>query len=139
MAENKRLPVKWIRDGAKKAYTKEEKCYVCDTTEELELHHLNSISLLLEEWAKKNNYDISTDDGILAVRDQFINEHRVELYDQVYTLCNKHHVKLHSIFGKSPTKHSVSKQKSWLDIQKAKEAGTYEAPPSPFAKFLKEK
>lgn len=67
--ENKRIPVKWVRDRAKAAYEKKGFCAVCNTTEDLELHHTHSITILLNTWASKMGYDISTDDGILAVRD----------------------------------------------------------------------
>ena len=117
---NNRIPVKWVRDKAKKAYDKKDHCYICNTGVDLELHHTHSITILLEDWAAKNHYDISTDDGILAVRDQFIEEHLVEIYDEVYTLCNRHHVMLHGIYGKKPPKHTASKQKVWIERQKAK-------------------
>ena len=121
--ENKRIAVKYIRDKAKAAYDKKDTCYICGTSDDLELHHLNSITLLLNAWAKRKSYDISTDAGILEVRDEFIAEHKVELYDLVYTLCNKHHVKLHSIYGKAPPQISVDRQKRWIEIQKAKQEG----------------
>ena len=121
---NNRIPVKWVRDRAKAAYDKKDRCYICDTTEELELHHTHSITLLLNAWANKKSYDISSDEGILAVRDEFIAEYRKEIYDDVYTLCNKHHVKLHGVYGKAPTILSASKQGRWIEIQKAKEQGT---------------
>ena len=122
--ENKRIAVKHIRDKAKAAYEKKSCCYICGTTEDLELHHLHSITKLLNTWADKLNYDISTDEGVLAVRDEFISQHREELYDLVYTLCNTHHVRLHGVYGKAPSPDSVSKQKRWIDIQKAKFEGT---------------
>ena len=117
---NKRIAVKWVRDRSKAAYEKKSNCYICNTEEDLELHHLHSITILLETWAHRKGYDISTDEGILEVRDEFIAEHKVEIYDMVYTLCNKHHVALHSVYGKAPSPSSVDKQKKWLDIQKAK-------------------
>lgn len=120
---NKRIPVKWIRDKAKAAYEKDTCCYVCDTAEDLELHHVHSITRLLETWAKEKKYDISTDEGILAVRDEFIAEHNTELYDLVYTLCNKHHVALHGVYGKSPAAGTELKQKHWLEVQKRKHSG----------------
>lgn len=126
MAKNtgmKRIPVKWIRDRAKSAYEKEGCCYICGTTEDLELHHTHSITLLLEKWIEVKKYDISTDEGIIAVRDEFIDDHRKEVYDDVYTLCNKHHVKLHGIYGKSPALGSASKQERWIELQKAKYEG----------------
>lgn len=117
---NKRIPVKWIRDKAKSAYIKQPSCYICNSAVELELHHLHSITYLLETWSKKNNIDISTDEAILAVRDEFISEHSVEIYDLVFTLCNRHHVQLHGIYGKSPQPSSVEKQRRWIELQREK-------------------
>ena len=124
MAKNiKRIPVKWVRDAAKAAYEKQNECYICGTEIDLELHHTHSITTLLENWASANKYDISTDEGILDVRHQFIEEHHREIYEEVYTLCNTHHVKLHSVFGKKPPLSSVDKQKMWIEKQKAKKGG----------------
>lgn len=117
---NNRIPIKWVRDRAKAAYDKKDSCYICGTTEDLELHHTHSLTLLLNDWAEKKSYDISTDEGILAVRDEFIETYHTEIYDLVYTLCNKHHVKLHGIYGKAPTILSASKQGNWIEIQKTK-------------------
>lgn len=117
---NKRHAVKHVRDKAKSAYEKADTCYICGTHMDLELHHFHSITLLLDDWAYKKEYDISTDEGILAVREEFIEEHRPELYQKVRTLCNKHHVQLHSVYGKSPPRGSEAKQERWVEIQKAK-------------------
>ena len=117
---NKRIAVKWIRDKAKSAYEKQSHCYICNSTEELELHHLHSITHLLEIWAKQRGYDVSTDSGILSVRDEFISDHREQIYDLVYTLCNRHHVQLHGIYGKSPLPNSVAKQQHWIQVQQEK-------------------
>lgn len=125
---NNRIAVKWVRDRAKKAYEKTTECFICGTSQDLELHHLHSITILLNSWAKRKNYDITTDEGILEVRDEFIEEHNVELYDLVYTLCNKHHVNLHQIFGKAPSPHSIDKQGVWIDKQKAKLVAGYVEP-----------
>ena len=117
---NKRIAVKWVRDRAKRAYEKQSACYVCGTDTELELHHTHSITRLLETWAGSMGYDISTDEAICAVRDEFIKTHHSELYEQVYTLCNRHHVQLHGVYGKSPTNASAPKQTVWLERQKSK-------------------
>ncbi len=120
---NNRIPVKWVRDKAKAAYDKKDHCYICLTCNDLELHHTHSITILLETWANKKKYDISTDDGILAVRDEFIAEHYTQIYEAVYTLCNRHHVMLHGIYGKKPATHTAEKQSRWIELQKAKIAG----------------
>ena len=117
---NNRIPIKWVRDRAKAAYDKKDTCYICGSTQDLELHHTHSLTLLLNDWAEKMSYDISTDEGICTVRDEFIETYHKEIYEDVYTLCNRHHVKLHSVYGKAPTALSASKQGRWLEIQKAK-------------------
>lgn len=120
---NKRIAVKWVRDKAKSAYEKQECCFVCGTDKDLELHHLHSITLLLESWAQTKGYDISTDESICLVREEFIKDHHVELYDLVYTLCNTHHVALHGVYGKTPKPGSEQRQARWIEIQKQKFVG----------------
>lgn len=134
---NKRLAVKHVRDKAKAAYEKKDACYICGTQQDLELHHFHSLTLMLEKWSKAKGYDISTDEGILAVREEFIAEHRVELYDKVRTLCNNHHVKLHKIYGKAPALGTEAAQDRWVEIQKSKhESGESSAPVSSYGSFF---
>lgn len=134
---NKRLAVKHVRDRAKSAYEKQSECHICGSTEELELHHTSSLTILLDNWAKERGYDISTDAGILEVRDEFIDSHRSEIYDEVFTLCNKHHQLLHKIFGIKPPLHTAQKQNRWIEKQKAKALGLEtEKPVGLFSKFL---
>lgn len=109
-----------MRDRAKSAYEKQTTCFICGGQQDLELHHLHSITVLLERWAQAQGYDISTDEGILAVRDEFISEHHSEIYEQVYTLCNRHHVQLHGIYGKTPQPGSEPKQARWIQLQHEK-------------------
>lgn len=137
---NNRIPVKWVRDKAKAAYEKKDTCYICGTTQDLELHHFHSVTILLNTWAERKKYDISTDEGILEVRDEFIAEHHTELYDLVRTLCNKHHVALHSIFGKAPAPNSVARQERWVEIQRDKAEGRIPAVSfgSLFSRFTKD-
>lgn len=125
---NNRIPVKWVRDRAKAAYDKKDYCYICNTQADLELHHTHSLTVLLNNWANKSGYDISTDAGILAVRDQFIEVHHKEIYEDVYTLCNRHHVSLHGVYGKAPSLISASKQSKWIEDQKAKAESGYVEP-----------
>lgn len=120
MATNKRDCIKWVRDRAKSAYVKASSCYICDSTESLELHHYASLTNLFERWAKQNGYDISTDDGVLAVRDEFIDLHKKQIYDDVVTLCKKHHLLLHSVYGGKPALATADKQARWVEKQKDK-------------------
>lgn len=125
--DNKRLAVKHVRDRAKSAYEKDTKCYICGTTEDLELHHTHSLTMLLKQWAINKGYNIDTDEGILAVRDEFIEEHHDEIYKAVYTLCNRDHIKLHGIYGKNPSLATANKQGQWIEKQKAKFSGNERA------------
>jgi len=121
--DNKRLAVKHVRDRAKSAYEKDTKCYICETTQDLELHHTHSLTLLLNQWASEKGYSIDTDEGILAVRDEFIDQYHKEIYDDVFTLCNRDHIKLHGIYGKNPSLNTAGKQSQWIEKQKAKFSG----------------
>lgn len=120
---NKRIAVKHVRDKAKGAYDKQDTCHICGSNQDLELHHTHSLTLLLEKWAAETGHDISTDEEVIAIRDEFIEAHRSEIYEEVFTLCNKHHVQLHSIYGKAPPLSSASKQNGWIEKQKAKFLG----------------
>lgn len=118
MAANKRLPIKWIRDKAKAAYRKGLRCYICGSNSELELHHLTSLTELFDRWVILKGYKVDSDDDVLAIREQFIAEHKEAIYTDVFTLCNKHHVRLHSIFGQKPSLESVENQRNWIESQR---------------------
>ena len=120
---NKRIPVKWIRDGAKSAYEKQNVCYICGSENDLELHHTHSITLLLESWAKTGGHSLETDEEVLQIREEFIETHNKEIYEDVYTLCNHHHVMLHSVYGKAPPLSTAPKQNNWIEKQKQKLLG----------------
>ena len=120
---NKRIPVKWIRDGAKSAYEKQDTCFICGSEVDLELHHTHSITLLLERWTEERGIALETDEDVLEIRDQFIDEHHEEIYKAVYTLCNHHHVKLHSVYGKAPPLSTAKLQGEWIEKQKLKGTG----------------
>ena len=110
----KRDVIKYVRDRAKKAYEKGPSCDICGTTEQLDLHHYNGLTELFNMWCRKNNIKINTEEDILAVRDRFIEEHNKELYEDVTTLCKKHHMELHSLFGKAPVFTSAMTQAKWV-------------------------
>lgn len=110
----KRDIIKYVRDRAKKAYEKGPSCDICGATEQLDLHHYNGLTELFNMWCRKNNIKINTEEDILAVRDRFIEEHNKELYEDVTTLCKKHHMELHSLFGKAPVFTSAIAQAKWV-------------------------
>lgn len=118
--KSKRQPIKWIRDGAKSAYVKMPNCFICGCADDLELHHTHSLTNLFEKWVKDNKLNIETDEDVLEIRDDFINQHHGEIYTDVFTLCLKHHQLLHSIYGKAPELHTAKKQVGWITKQKDK-------------------
>ena len=113
----KRLPVKYIRDAAKRRYQKDEKCYICASREKLEFHHYYSVSELVKKYISINKL---SPDNILEWRDDFIEAHKVELFEACVTLCSAHHANLHSIYGQHPSLATAEKQRKWVSIQRTK-------------------
>jgi len=122
MSTLKRFPVKYIRDFIKKDYKLRDCCYICDTVDNLELHHLYSVSQLFELWCDKNKITAITDvEHIKALREVFANDCADELsHNNLRTLCGKHHKQLHNLYGQTYANYLVPKIQNWLDIQKAK-------------------
>tara|TARA_Y100001956_G_C4106940_1_gene180468 strand:+ start:1096 stop:1467 length:372 start_codon:yes stop_codon:yes gene_type:complete len=116
----KRDLVKYVRDKAKSQYKKGTECYICGSTENLDFHHFNGLTELLESWLKRKQIQVKEEDDILNLREQFIAEHRTELYDEAVTLCHEHHLRLHSIYGKRPKLVTAKKQIRWVGIQRDK-------------------
>lgn len=123
---NKRLPVKWIRDFNKRRYNKGDTCAICGTKENIEFHHYYSLTLLFAEWLKKKGLTVTTDEDVLAIREEFSNDHQKELFDEAVDLCKEHHALLHKIYGITPSLFTAYKQKRWVGIQAAKFGINYE-------------
>ena len=60
MRELKRFPIKYIRDFIKKDYKLRDKCFICGSSEKLELHHLYSVSELLGSGAQTIKFILLT-------------------------------------------------------------------------------
>lgn len=122
MNKLKRFPVKYIRDYIKKDYKLRDECYICGTKEDLELHHLYSVSQLFEKWCNKNGVKhIEEVSVIKELRVTFAEDCKEDLgHDNLFTLCGKHHKQLHNIYGQKYSNHLVPKIKNWLGTQKAK-------------------
>jgi len=124
MSELKRIPIKYIRDRIKRDYKQRDACYICGITENLELHHLYSISENFTNWCTKNKIDkkaIETVDAIEEIREKFYADEREYLDNTyLYTLCKKHHQRLHNIYGATYVNGMAPKIMRWIDRQKAK-------------------
>ena len=116
----KRYSIKYTRDLAKANYPKKDYCYVCHITEELQLHHFVSLSILWDRWCRKNKIKIETVEDVLEHRVTFITEHHDELYCDVVVLCKTHHSDLHKLFGKAPVIGSAKAQNKWVEIRRKK-------------------
>lgn len=120
MGDLKRYPVKYIRDKVKSSYPVKTECYICGAVDELHFHHYNSLAELYKRWTATNNFNVTSKEEILEVRDLFISEHWKELVELGATLCKKHHELLHKLFGKNPKLETSEKQHRWVDKQRAK-------------------
>ena len=116
----KRDLVKYVRDKAKSKYNKGTNCFICGVTENLDFHHFNGLTELLESWLREKKIQITEEEDILRLRKQFIAEHTTELYDEAVTLCHEHHLRLHSIYGKRPKLITAKKQVRWVGLQRDK-------------------
>ena len=116
----KRDLVKYVRDKAKSRYRKNNKCYICGETENLDFHHFFGLTELLDHWIQKQGIKVETEGDILSAREIFIEKHEKELYDEAVTLCHMHHLRLHSIYGKRPKLVTAMKQKRWVEKQRVK-------------------
>lgn len=112
--------VKRIRDGVKTNYDRGSICEICGADEGLELHHFYSVSAMAEVWLKKNKIKIVTDEDSMLHRDTFIEEHWDKLVNQCATLCDKHHLNLHKLYGSRPLLSTGPKQGRWIKKQKDK-------------------
>lgn len=126
MSELKRIPVKYIRDFIKKDYKLKDNCVICSASEELELHHIYSLSELWNNWCKKNKIpEITTVEQINEYREVFQRDELERLSnDNLYTLCKKHHEQLHKIYGQRYANHLAPRVINWLKIQKEKNGRT---------------
>lgn len=132
---NKRTATKHIRDGIKSQYVRGECCEICGTDIDLEMHHYHTVSLLLDKYCKENGIRLETDQDAIDMRDEFYAAHRFELVEDMVTLCNRHHVQLHSIYGKQPPLSTAGKQRNWVKRQ-ASGSGDEEISNDRWAQFL---
>lgn len=129
-----------MRDGIKAQYNKSTHCEICGVDHDLELHHYNTVSLLVKNFAKEFQLDFNDEDIVLSNRTAFYEKYWHELVVDTVTLCAEHHKLLHKIYTKEPLLSTASKQKNWVARQKdkllnPKEKKTSSAGTS-FGKFL---
>lgn len=126
--ELKRTVYKYIRDGVKSNYVKKEFCEVCSCSEDLELHHPHTLSLVFDAYCASNGIIVKSVEDVLAMRDAFYKAHWQELVVDCITLCNTHHKALHTIYGSQPPLSTASKQRNWVDRIRDKLSGKDSTP-----------
>ena len=115
----KRDPVKYLRDYMKSKYKDKEPCFVCGSTDNIELHHIYSVAELWNVWVTKNSIKVISVEDITKHRVTFEEDNREKLSnDNLYSLCKTHHAKLHQIYGKSYSNYMGEKVRLWLQKQK---------------------
>ena len=113
--ELKRTVYKYIRDGVKANYVKLDKCEVCGCSEDLELHHPHTLSLVFDEYCEERGITVKDAEEVMAMRDEFYQVHWNELVVDVLTLCNTHHKALHKVYGAQPPLSTAAKQRVWVE------------------------
>lgn len=116
-----RLPVKWLRDGIKSKYKVREPCFICGSDQNIELHHIYSISEVWNVWIRSKKIRITCDQDVIDNRAQFeIDNADLLSNDNLYSLCKPHHQKLHQLYGKSYSNYMGDKVRSWIHKQRDK-------------------
>lgn len=119
----KRPFVKYLRDFIKSVYPKGKECYICGTTDRLEFHHYNSMSILARNYLHSKNLSdaqIKTEGEAFFLRQELALTHINELFLEAVTLCKRCHEHLHSAYGKTPMQGTKDKQKRWVGLQRDK-------------------
>ena len=121
----KRFPIKYVRDYIKKDYKIRDECFICGSKDNLELHHLYSLSQLWETWCQEHNLKkVESVEIIKQLRVTFAEDNKTFLSNKnLYTLCKIHHLKLHTLYGQNYSNHLVPKVKKWLELQREKSIG----------------
>lgn len=131
MATNtkKRDIVKYVRDGVKQNYNKQDQCAICASQQDLELHHYNSVKLVVDQFISTNKLpDPNTEEECVSIREQLYKEKWYELVDDTVTLCANHHKELHRIYGVTPLLNTADAQRNWVIKQNAKATGDLTTP-----------
>lgn len=123
MASNvkyKRDAISIMRDGIKAQYKRGNCCAICDSQENLELHHYSTVALLVKNFAKEFQLDFTDSEVVLSNRDKFYQHYWHELVEDTVTLCVFHHQTLHKVYTKEPPLFSANKQKIWVEKQRGR-------------------
>ena len=111
---NKRVALKFIRDGIKSQYPKGDKCEITGSTQDLEFHHYCTLSLVFTKWCTAKGIVVKTDEDVLSIRNQFYEDNWEAVVTDGVTLTADMHKALHKVYGKQPPLGTRDKQKHWV-------------------------
>lgn len=125
MSNLTKYPVKIVREYIKKDYKPRDCCYICGAKENLELHHLYSLSETWNTWLTDQKIKhLESDEQVKQLRIKFAEDCAEQLSNEhLITLCKKHHLALHTVYGQRYSNYLVPKIKNWVEIQKDKNSG----------------
>jgi len=111
-----RLFVKQIRDKQRSTEKPKIECFVTRKKVNLELHHLYSLSDLVNTFLLTRKL---TNSNRTELRDEFLKLNK-EKVDEQYVLTKEVHARLHNIFGGKYSQGVVPKVRIWLARQREK-------------------
>ena len=111
--------VKYCRASYKTLYHKykDDKCFVCGSTKNLELHHNFPLAFIVRKFVK-DNPKLTKEEVREAILEQY--QDAIAGEDSVVTLCRLHHKSLHDVFGKTYNLKVSEKVKRYLKKQQEK-------------------
>lgn len=120
---NEKIFVKKVRAKSKAQYYKhkQDKCFICGSSEKLELHHINPLANIVTEYLKTIEKGDKSDAEL--VNDIIENCQDIFDPDNLVTLCKTHHYYLHNLFGASYSAKTANKVKNYLIKQKERKDG----------------
>lgn len=118
MRTNETNEVKRVRAVGKTYYhrLKTDYCYICGSSENLELHHVIPLSVIVQRYKQKTNKEELLDVDV----DFIIQNEQVADPENVLTLCKTHHYWVHKLFGKSYGEKIIPKVRNYIEKQRKK-------------------
>ena len=117
-----KLFTKFVRAKAKTYYHvyKKDKCWVCGSTNKLELHHVYPLAEMIKDYLKDKGIKSPGNDEQL--REDIFNDVGDKIFNEenLITLCRIHHTNVHRLFGKTYTGKVAEKVRIFLTKQKEK-------------------
>jgi len=117
-----KLFTKFVRAKAKTQYHKYKKdeCWVCGSSENLELHHVYPLSDIIHDWLREHNIKNPSND--VELREELLNDVADKVYNptNLITLCKTHHRNVHTLFGQTYGGKMAEKVNKYLTKQKEK-------------------